>query len=166
MAFITTINDKMIQIAQLNDLDKIITIEQRTNPFPWTEGQLQDSLQRHDVFIFKQGGNKDGKDEQTQIIAFLIAQNVVDEASLLHIVVDTVYQSKGVGRQMLTDWLQQLPNNIAKIWLEVRESNQSAQKLYLSCGFKKIGERKNYYRGNLFDASSDMEKAYIYSLSV
>ena len=113
MAFITTINDKMIQIAQLNDLDKIITIEQRTNPFPWTEGQLQDSLQRHDVFIFKQGG----KGEQTPIIAFLIAQNVVDEVSLLHIVVDTVYQSKGVGRQMLTDWLQQHPNNITKVWL-------------------------------------------------
>ena len=31
------------------------------------------------------------------------------------------------------------------IWLEVRVSNERAFKVYEAFGFKKVGERKNYY---------------------
>ena len=31
------------------------------------------------------------------------------------------------------------------VWLEVRASNTRAQQLYQQVGFKRVGERKNYY---------------------
>ena len=43
------------------------------------------------------------------------------------------------------------------VTLEVRKSNENAIALYEKCGFKKIGERKNFY-------SKPTEDALIYTL--
>ena len=42
-------------------------------------------------------------------------------------------------------FLHTLPEGTEKIYLEVRESNRTAIRLYEKFGFKKLAERKNYY---------------------
>jgi ribosomal-protein-alanine N-acetyltransferase len=41
---------------------------------------------------------------------------------------------------------------VEEVYLEVRESNQSAQALYLSLGFRPVGQRSGYYRNPKEDA--------------
>jgi ribosomal-protein-alanine N-acetyltransferase len=41
---------------------------------------------------------------------------------------------------------------VEEVYLEVRESNQSAQALYLSSGFRPVGQRAGYYRNPKEDA--------------
>jgi ribosomal-protein-alanine N-acetyltransferase len=41
---------------------------------------------------------------------------------------------------------------VEEVYLEVRESNRSAQALYLSSGFRPVGQRAAYYRNPKEDA--------------
>jgi len=86
---------------------------------------------------------------------------VADEASLLHIVVDKGSQSQGFGKKLLEYWLNELPEKVTKVWLEVRESNVVAQNLYTKEGFKQKGVRKSYYK---IANSNEKEDAILYCL--
>ncbi|NVO99472.1 GNAT family N-acetyltransferase, partial [Photobacterium damselae subsp. damselae] len=53
---------------------------------------------------------------------------------------------KGYGRILLEGFIEQLEAKQAEeIWLEVRESNVSAYKLYEDVGFNEINRRVGYY---------------------
>jgi len=86
---------------------------------------------------------------------------VVDEANLLHIVVDQSSQSQGVGKKLLRSWLRSLPEQITEVWLEVRKRNLVAQHLYTQEGFKQKGVRKNYYK---MANSNEKEDAILFCL--
>ena len=59
------------------------------------------------------------------------------------------YQSKGLGQWLVSEWLSIAKQFKTKqITLEVRESNQRAQKLYQKMGFQVIDQRENYYYNN------------------
>lgn len=71
---------------------------------------------------------------------------VLDELSLLNIVVDKQQQGRGLGRQFLLaglEWMQQF--GAGRCVLEVRKSNATAIRLYEKLGFAVNGLRKNYY---------------------
>ncbi|MFK5131261.1 ribosomal protein S18-alanine N-acetyltransferase, partial [Glaesserella parasuis] len=66
--------------------------------------------------------------------------------TLFNIAVDPAYQGKGYGKQLLQALIAQLQQKqITTLWLEVRASNTTAQKLYFSLGFNEVTVRKNYY---------------------
>lgn len=92
-----------------------------------------------------------------QIIAFSLMRSVLDEAELLLIAVDPVWQGRNVGRTLLLDNISTaILYNICHIHLEVRASNKAID-LYKSAGFVHSNTRKSYYRGQdgqLFDAYS------------
>jgi ribosomal-protein-alanine N-acetyltransferase len=52
-----------------------------------------------------------------------------------------------VGRALLQAALEELGGkDVRQVFLEVRESNLAAQRLYGGLGFRPIGQRPNYYR--------------------
>ena len=63
-----------------------------------------------------------------------------DEWELLNIAVDPAWRGRGVGRAMI----DALP--AGRVFLEVRESNANARRLYEACGFVVIGRRRRYYQ--------------------
>ena len=65
------------------------------------------------------------------------------EFELITLAVEKVSRRLGVGRRMLESGLQKWQG---RHFLEVRESNQQAIKLYESLGFMEIGRRPGYYR--------------------
>lgn len=72
---------------------------------------------------------------------------VLDECDITHMAVEHEYRGKKIGQKLLStlmDFAKQ--NDIAKIHLEVRESNEKARNLYTKVGFLEVGMRKNYYR--------------------
>lgn len=141
--------------ADFQAISTIVAIEQKTNPIPWSEKMLLSHFDNEEVFVLRML-NSD------EIIGFLIGQCVADEATLMHLVIDISHQSKGYARLLLNEWLDSLPDTICNIWLEVRESNMIAQKLYESCGFNQVSTRKNYYRTN---NTNIRETALVYRLS-
>jgi ribosomal-protein-alanine N-acetyltransferase len=80
---------------------------------------------------------------------FVLSRLAADEAEILTIAVDAAYQSKGVGRALLSENLRQVTNVGAKaMFLEVAADNAPALALYDRFGFVKVGERAGYYRRN------------------
>jgi ribosomal-protein-alanine N-acetyltransferase len=75
-------------------------------------------------------------------ISFMLAQ---DTAELMNIGVSSSYQSQGIGRALIAGGIGLLPEAVVKGYLEVRQSNKTARKLYESMGFQVIAKRANYY---------------------
>lgn len=128
----------MIEPVQPTDFPRLFEIEQAAHSVPWSKGTLLNSQgEKYLNLCLRQHG---------RIVAFAICQCVLDEATLFNIAVEPQSQGKGYGKQLLNALLEQLrEQQIATVWLEVRESNLAAQTLYYNLGFNTVTLRKNYY---------------------
>ena len=78
-----------------------------------------------------------------------------DEADITKVAVAKDAQGQGIGSMLMKELISRAPElGVAKIFLEVRESNEAALRLYKKFGFEQIGIRKNYYTSPLEDAIS------------
>ena len=77
---------------------------------------------------------------------YAIGWNVGEEAELARVGVHPSLRGQGFGQKITCALLKAFQVRKVKIvFLEVRESNLAAQKLYARCGFAPVGERINYY---------------------
>lgn len=90
---------------------------------------------------------------------FAIARAIIDEAELLLLAVHPGRRRRGIGSALLRAVIAESESRgVARLHLEVREGNDAVS-MYRKAGFKKIGERRDYYRGatgKLFDAHTFM----------
>jgi [ribosomal protein S18]-alanine N-acetyltransferase len=99
------------------------------------------------------------------LIGFLVARRVADEWELENIVVASEARRKGLGKRLLAALLAHADETkCASVFLEVRESNAAARRLYeqagfQQAGFQQTGLRKSYY-------TNPLEDAVLYRLSV
>lgn len=126
----------MIRLMQAADVDAVAKIERSVQSHPWTLKQFQDAVTAYQSTVIEVQG---------QVAGFCILQPVLDEANLLLMAIDPAQQGQGLGYQLLEASVAMLKNNPVQIFLEVRESNQAAIKLYEKSGFHQIDLRKNYY---------------------
>lgn len=128
----------MIELVTEQDFDRLFAIEQAAHLVPWSKGTLLNN--QGEKYLNLKLTEKDN------IVGFVICQIVLDEATLFNIAIDPIFQGKGLGKQLLRELIEKLrAKKIATLWLEVRESNLPAQKLYDSLGFNEVTIRKNYY---------------------
>ncbi|MBS1157971.1 MAG: ribosomal protein [Proteobacteria bacterium] len=120
------------------DLDSVAKLEASLQAFPWSRGNFADSLEAgYSVWVCRLGG---------ELIGFSVVMSVIDEAHLLNIGVDQRYQGQGYGGRLLRNAMQSAhQGGAAKLFLEVRPSNERAVELYRHFGFRQIGVRKGYY---------------------
>ena len=84
-----------------------------------------------------------------EIVGFAGIKIVLDEADLMNIVTKKAYRNNGIGKLLLKNLISLSQSlSLKTITLEVNEENEPAIHLYKSLGFKKIGNRKNYYQNN------------------
>ena len=75
---------------------------------------------------------------------------VQGEAELIDFLISPTHRRNGLGALLLTGCLKRLSEDaVVSCHLEVRRSNKAAIGLYHKVGFSTVGERANYYRGNL-----------------
>ena len=75
-----------------------------------------------------------------------VIRQVLDEAHLLNIAIAVEQQGKGLGLQLLEYLMRRSSERgCVECFLELRESNQSAYRLYERFGFNEIGRRRDYY---------------------
>jgi len=87
------------------------------------------------------------------ILGFVIARIAGDECELENIVVDEGRRRSGVGSQLIGALVKAVrARDVQRIFLEVRESNAAARRLYEKGGFKEVGRRGSYYADPVEDA--------------
>ena len=121
-----------------DDLDAVIAIEQTAYSHPWTRGNFRDSL---NPLFMAQCLWLDG-----ELLGYFLAMHGVEEMHLLNITVAPARQGQGWGHMML-DALSLMSRHVGAqwLWLEVRQSNLRALKVYERYGFKQVSIRKDYY---------------------
>lgn len=120
------------------DLDRVMEIEHRAYPFPWTPGIFRDCLRaQYPAWLLLQ-------DERT--IGYGVVSIAAGEAHVLNLCVDPGHQGNGHGRGLLRALLKLVHGYGAqRVFLEVRPSNPTAIALYHAEGFNEIGRRPRYY---------------------
>jgi len=109
--------------------------ESFTLPAPWSQAELQATIASPFTFAL------------TRPQAFLLAQVVAGEATLLTIAVAPTARRLGLGRALVAEFLaQSRQRQASSAFLEVAETNQAARTLYIAAGFTPTGRRKGYYR--------------------
>jgi ribosomal-protein-alanine N-acetyltransferase len=119
-------------------LDAVMAIEQTAYSHPWTRGNFRDSL---NPLFEAQCLGLDG-----ELLGYFLAMRGFEEMHLLNITVAPARQGQGWGHMML-DALSLLSRHAQAqwLWLEVRQSNLRALKVYERYGFKQVSIRKDYY---------------------
>jgi ribosomal-protein-alanine N-acetyltransferase len=92
-------------------------------------------------------------EEEGELQGFLVARVAGDECELENVVVAESSQRRGLGSTLIRALLDEVNDRkVARIFLEVRESNLAARALYLKCGFAISGRRASYYTDPREDA--------------
>ena len=143
-----------IQQATLDDLDAIVTIENRAYPFPWPRNVLRQGITAEEAFsYFFLGRLHETPKVPDNIVGYHYFWLVADEVHILNIAVDPVYQRRGYASQLLQFGLDfGWERGACSAFLEVRASNIAAQQFYTCFGFQRIGVRKAYYADSKEDA--------------
>ena len=80
-------------------------------------------------------------------------KQVLDEADITNVAVHPDRRRQGTGRQLLRELLHKaVGQGVRRIFLEVRTSNEAAQRLYAQAGFQMVDRRKHYYEKPVEDA--------------
>jgi len=128
-------------------LDEIVAIERATFSDPWSREMFRSELEL--------GGGTYARtaERDARVIGYLCAVLVADEAHLGNLAVHPAEQRSGVGQILLDDLLRTaIRHGVARLTLEVRESNEIARKFYHKNDFIDVAIRKNYYRSPVEDA--------------
>jgi ribosomal-protein-alanine acetyltransferase len=92
-------------------------------------------------------------EEETRVQGFIAGRALDQEWEIENIVVAVSVQRRGFGTRLLEKFLDSARGRGAeKVFLEVRESNQSARRLYEKAAFTESGRRKLYYQEPAEDA--------------
>ncbi|OQX70452.1 MAG: ribosomal-protein-alanine N-acetyltransferase [Candidatus Cloacimonas sp. 4484_275] len=116
-------------------------IRKMTNP--WTEKMFIDEIKNHDAYVL---GEVSGK----EIIGYICGWEIAGEFEITNVAVSPEFQRHGFGERLVKFIREEKKCRI--FFLEVRESNFAARKLYEKLGFKVIGVRKNYYHSPIENA--------------
>ena len=92
-----------------------------------------------------------------EVIGYICYEKILDEMELLRVCVLEEFRQYKIATKLMEKMIEEFNSgNFKKIFLEVDEENLNAVKLYEKFGFKKIGERKNYYQNG--------HNAFVYAL--
>ncbi len=81
------------------------------------------------------------------LAGYLIGREAAGSGEVLNLAVAPEFRRRGVGGMLLESGLAAFRRRRAtEVFLEVRESNQSAKSLYMARGFRPVGQRASYYR--------------------
>jgi [ribosomal protein S18]-alanine N-acetyltransferase len=127
------------------DLPRVIAIERRAFPTPWSLAMFVLELSKSSgVCLAAVGGGR--------LIGYLICSRYDTVWHVMNVAVDVDQQHKGVASALLARLYERVGDERARFTLEVRRSNHVAIHLYEREGFRAAGLRRRYYQDNGEDA--------------
>lgn len=122
----------------IQHLDAVLRVEQQAYAHPWSRCNFIDSLDA--------GYQAQLLLADDELLGYFVAMKGVDEVHLLNITVTPDYQRQGWAHVMLDAlaiWAR--GQGVDWLWLEVRVGNERAIHVYEAHGYRRVGQRKNYY---------------------
>lgn len=137
---------------QTADLDAVVAIEAAIYSHPWTRGNFADSLRaQYDCWVWR---------IDAELVGYFVVFAAAGEAHLLNLSIAAPFQRRGYGRALLGRVIALAREAGARrLFLEVRPSNEGAQRLYQHFGFRRVALRRDYY-----PAQPGREDALVYVL--
>jgi ribosomal-protein-alanine N-acetyltransferase len=135
-----------IRSAVAADASGLYAIERRAFSDPWSEASFREALIAPWSFgLVAESGRG--------LAGYLIGREVAGSGEVLNLAVAPEYRRRGIGGALLGAGLAAFRRRkVDEVFLEVRESNISAQALYAGHGFRPVGQRAAYYRNPREDA--------------
>jgi ribosomal-protein-alanine N-acetyltransferase len=164
------------------DVAQVVQVDRESYPMPWPAGAYRRELNNNqharylvlrelpsdDVAVppaepprkswrsilgWPRPGAHDGDAAYGRIVGYAGMWIVADEAHITTIAVRTAHRGSGFGELLLASLIGLAAEmGIRWVTLEVRISNEIAQRLYNKYGFRQSGVRRRYYSDNNEDA--------------
>lgn len=131
----------IVRKMQPEDVPTVAALEAACFSEPWSEQAFLDALKQPEALMMTAVGM--GNNPMGYCGIYLSA----DEGEITNVAVRPDHRKQGIADAILTEVLSEAWKRGAQtIYLEVRESNLPAQRLYEKHGFVSCGIRKNFYR--------------------
>jgi len=137
------LNKAAVKITAMvsDDLDEVMRIEQDSFAYPWSKNSFQGEILSNRFAYYVTA-----KDISDSVIGYAGAWIILDEAHITTLAVDPSCRQMGTGSLLLAHLLRKaIEEGACKVFLEVRDSNRQARRIYERFGFEVIGKRKRYY---------------------
>jgi ribosomal-protein-alanine N-acetyltransferase len=136
----------VIEPATLVDLPRLVEIERHSSPHPWTPDHFRAELGPGSTGVVLVVHEADPQGTSV-VLGFCVYRVAADEMHVDNMAIDPGQRRRGLARQLLQAALRRASSLGARTaWLEVRESNQAARRLYEGEGFRRAGRRRDYYQ--------------------
>lgn len=130
------------------DLEEVIAIEKLSFAMPWSRNSFLNELMENERAVYLVV-----KNEFEQVIGYIGMWIIFDEGHITNLAVHPKFRLQGAGSLLLNGLTAYgRREGVKYLTLEVRRSNELAQKLYYKHGFVHMGARRKYYLDNNEDA--------------
>lgn len=134
-----------IRPAQVADVADVSEIEKAVFSDPWSVNDFRECVSSRVPFLVAE--------DRGAIAGYVVAHCAADEGEILNLGVATAHRRQGLGRTLVQGVEVLLAERgVRAVYLEVRESNAGARRLYQSLGFVEVARRTRYYRRPVEDA--------------
>ena len=128
------------------DLEAVMRIERRSFSAPWEESTFRGLLRRPSAALLV-------AEVGLEVAGYSVMWFAADEGEIGDIAVHPEMRGTGIGRTLLLECISvAAARGIRSLFLEVRETNDVARRLYATVGFCVVGVRKLYYTEPVEDA--------------
>lgn len=124
-----------------SDLPRVLSIEAASYPDPWSRKTFEECLaaeaKGYRCYVLL---------AEESVVGHAVLTSVLDEAELLNFCLAPEHRGQGRAVVYFDRLLAVLQEQGAKrLFLEVRQSNTPARRLYAGAGMREVGVRKGYY---------------------
>lgn len=132
----------------VDDVEAVHAIEVESFPTPWSLDSFH-----YEMRVNPYANYIVAEDETGAIVGYCGMWIVIDSAQITNVAVTKNARGQGIGEGLMREAMRVAKEQKAEMMsLEVRVSNEIAQKLYRKLGFQEGGIRKGYYTDNHEDA--------------
>ena len=131
----------MISVKYINEKDIDLCYELDSNTISlWNKKQWSNEFRKEGIKVF-------GLLLSNFLIGICVVQVVLDEAQINFFAVKNKFRKKGFGTYLMNYLIKECEKlNVNKLFLEVSNTNLTAEKFYNRFDFYTVGIRRNYYK--------------------
>lgn len=136
-----------LRTMRLSDIPSVMAIEKTSFPTPWKDNAYEYEITRNRLATYNVITARRG-DKPEELIGYSGYWLMSGEAHISTIAVAPDWRGKGLGELLFLNIMMMACLDAAYLaTLEVRKSNEVAQRLYKKYRFQIVGERPRYYQG-------------------
>lgn len=136
-----------VRTMTARDVDAVVAIETEAFSSPWQRDTFLGLLERPALELLVL------EDRTAGIVGYAVLWCILEQGELANMAIVPSSRRRGLGRVLLSHVLDRARSRgVETVFLEVRESNERAVRLYTQFGFSDVGVRRAYYEHPKEDA--------------